>query len=107
MIIKVVDKNNHDKYLIDASWIRWEWNKEAVSIAVYTHVSRTNGNCTRPNIEVAVVPSMYIHLTTGDTVYAMNNDGKTIDKKQIEDRKAADESAGMRAYEREHVPDHQ
>ena len=115
MIIRVVDKNDHDTHLIDATWIRWEWNKEAVSIAVYTHVSRTRGNCTRPEIEVAVVPSIYVHLTTGDTVYIMNNDGKVVHTKQMvvgtEDRKAhrqaVAESMGMRNYEREHNPDHQ
>ena len=117
MIIKIVDKNNHDKYLIDASWIKWEWNKEAVSIAVYTHVTKTKqaGSLSKSEIEVAHVPSVYIHLTTGDIVYVMNNDGKTIDKKQMvvgtEDRKAyrafVAESVGMKAYEAEHVPDHQ
>ena len=85
MIIKVLDKNNEDKYLIDASWIKWSQTKTTRTIAVYTHVTTTKniGVTSKSEIEVAHVPSMYIHCNHGDMVYIMNNDGKTIDKKRI------------------------
>ena len=85
MIIKIVDKNNEDLYLVDATWIKWSRNKEAVTIAVYTQITKTKhiGVTSQSEIEVAHVPSMYLHCNDGDTVYVMNNDGKTIDKKKI------------------------
>jgi hypothetical protein len=85
MIIKVLDKNNEDKYLIDASWIKWSRTKSTYSIAVYTHVTTTKsiGSTSKSEIEVAQIPSMYLHLYHGDMVYIMNNHGKTIDKKRI------------------------
>ncbi len=85
MIIRVRDKNNDERYFIEAAWIKWSWNKEAVSIAVYTHVTKTRvvAELNESKIEVAHVPSVYIHLENGDTVCIMNNDGKIIGQQQI------------------------
>lgn len=85
MIIKIVAANQEDKYLIEASWIKWSWDQGTATIAVYTHITTTKqvGSMSKSEIEVAHVPSMYIHPNPGDTVFVMNNDGKTIDKKKI------------------------
>lgn len=81
MYIKVQDKDNQNKYHIEASYIKWTNNGEIYPILTR---GKTAGSIRTSETEVANMPSIYVHLNHGDTVYVMNNDGKTIDKKHID-----------------------
>lgn len=113
MIVRVRDKHNEERYFIEAAWLKWDVTTEAVTIAVYTHITRTKvvAEMNQSKIEVAVSPTIYIHVNNGDTVSVINNAGKVISQKQIivgienkrARRRAVAESIGMAEYD----PDHQ
>jgi hypothetical protein len=83
MFIKVLDENNQNKYFMEAAYIEWQ---TPICIAVYPNRTKTKhvGSVAESETEVATKPSLYLHVKTGDTVYIMNNDGKTVDKKRIQ-----------------------
>jgi len=110
MIIKVVDETGEDKYLVEASYIKWSKNEASYCIAVFPIITKTNSvnQLRKSETEVSCTPSIYIHVNHGYTVYVMNDAGKTVDKKHIViEAKTEDEALKMREYETEHNPDHQ
>ncbi len=85
MFIKVLDPNNEVKYHIEASYIKWAKNTDSYCISVYPMITKGKqvGVLSSSESEVSNMPSVYIHVNHGDTVFVMNSDGKTIDKKKI------------------------
>jgi hypothetical protein len=89
MIIKVVNSMNEVNCHIEAAYIKWSRSKDFVTIAVYQATTKTRsiGATRESEIVLVTAPTTYLHCSNGDTVYIMNNDGKTIDKKKITIRK--------------------
>ena len=87
MIIKVQDDNFNDRFLVEAAYIRWDFNNDDYAVMeihiVAEHTQKTGSIAvTTPAIEEH--PSLRLRICHGDRVFVMNNEGKTIDSKRIE-----------------------
>ena len=85
MIVKVLDDQQQDRFLVEAAFIRWNrFDAEDDFIILEVHVIATQsaGSISMSGIEED--PSLRLRIYHGDRVFIMNDEGRTIDSKRIQ-----------------------
>lgn len=88
MIIKAQDDAFRDRFLIEAVFINWFYpkNETYIVLEVYIKSSQTwkIGSISVTHSGIEDEPSRRIRINPGDRIYVMDDAGKTIDSKRIE-----------------------